>query len=260
MLTRFIKDTKKYMPYAWESAKANMKSDVANSYLYWLWWFLDPLLFMIIYSFVSLVVFDKEIEYLTAFIFIGLSCWNFFQRCVKTSVNLLQKNRGIISKVYLPKYVLVYVVMMEESIKMAISFFLVVITMMIYKIELTVNVLYVLPILLSLYLFTFGCSTLLMNFGVFIQDLENIINAVLRLVFYLSGVFYSIEKISEPYKTILLTFNPMAMIMHEMRECVLYGKNILLVNVLAYLLIGIVLSMAGIFVIYKNENTYIKVM
>lgn len=260
MFKRFIKDTKSYLPYAWETAKANMKSNVANSYLYWLWWFLDPLLFMIIYSFVSLIVFDKQLEYLTSFIFIGLSCWNFFQRCVKSSVNLLQKNKGIISKIYLPKFVLIYVVMLEESIKMMISFLLVIITLILYRIVPTVRIIYALPILFSLYMFTFGISMLLMNFGVFVQDLENIINALLRLVFYLSGVFYSIEKITQPYRTILLTFNPMALIMHEMRECILYGNEIMFVNVLICIVIGVVLAIIGVFVIYKNENTYIKVM
>ena len=43
---RFVKDIKKYWTYAIYSAKAELKSEVASSYLNWLWWILDPLLFM----------------------------------------------------------------------------------------------------------------------------------------------------------------------------------------------------------------------
>ena len=40
---------KKYWKYAIYSSKAQLKAEVANSYLNWLWWVLDPLCFMLIY-------------------------------------------------------------------------------------------------------------------------------------------------------------------------------------------------------------------
>ena len=42
---------KKYWKYAIYSSKAQLKAEVANSYLNWLWWVLDPLCFMLIYVF-----------------------------------------------------------------------------------------------------------------------------------------------------------------------------------------------------------------
>ena len=39
---------------------------------------------------------------------------------------------------------------------------------------------------------TFGISTILLHFGIFVEDLFNVTNIVLKLLFYLSGVFYSI--------------------------------------------------------------------
>ena len=77
-LKRFISDSKKYREYAWEAAKAELKSEVAGSRLSWLWWVLDPMLFMMVYSFVFILVFGKKQDYLASFMFIGLSCWNFF--------------------------------------------------------------------------------------------------------------------------------------------------------------------------------------
>ena len=48
---------KKYWKYAIYSSKAQLKAEVANSYLNWLWWILDPLCFMLIYVFMFGYVF-----------------------------------------------------------------------------------------------------------------------------------------------------------------------------------------------------------
>lgn len=59
-MKRFINDMGKYWEYAKYSAKSSLKSEIANSHLSWLWWILDPLLFMLVYSFVAIIVFGKE--------------------------------------------------------------------------------------------------------------------------------------------------------------------------------------------------------
>ena len=50
MLNRAFHDLKKYFRYSVVSAKSKLRAEVANSYLNWLWWILDPLCFMLIYS------------------------------------------------------------------------------------------------------------------------------------------------------------------------------------------------------------------
>lgn len=259
-MKRFIADTIKYWEYAKCAAKASLKSEVANSHLGWLWWILDPLLFMLIYTFVSVIVFDRTEKYLASFIFIGLTSWNFFQHTVKNSVTQVSKNSAIVSKVYVPKYVLVYIEMMIQTIKMIISYSLVAVTIVIYRIPLTFRVIYIVPILLTLFVFTFGCATILMHFGVFVQDLANVMNALLKLIFYLSGVFYSISRIPEPYRTLLLYFNPVAMVMDGLRQCVLYSANPQFAAIGIWFAIGVVLSVIGVHTIYKYENSYVKVM
>ena len=77
---RFVKDLKRYFRYAVRLAKADLRTEVANSYLDWLWWLIEPFCMMLIYAFVYGVVFQTTEEYFTAFIFIGLTVWSFFLR------------------------------------------------------------------------------------------------------------------------------------------------------------------------------------
>ncbi len=258
---RFIKDNKKYYGYSVRAAKSMLNSEVANSHLNWLWWILDPLLFMLVYAFVAKVVFDKSELYLEAFIFIGLSTWDFFSKTVKQSVKLVTNNKAIVSKVYLPKFILIYSQMMVNFFKMLVALSLVVIVMIAYRVPVSYRLIYILPLFILLILVTFGVSTLCLHFGVFFEDLFNIINAVLRLVFYMSGVFYSIEKnVPEPYKTVLLRFNPIALIMDNLRNCMIYKKDPDFKWMGIWLIVSILLSILGIHTIYRNENTYVKVI
>ena len=49
-MKRFWKDLKSHYRYAIYSAKSELKSEVANSYLNWIWWVLEPFCFMLIYA------------------------------------------------------------------------------------------------------------------------------------------------------------------------------------------------------------------
>ncbi len=262
MLKRFINDSKRYWEVARYSAKSSLKSEVANSHLSWLWWILDPLLFMLVYSFIALIVFGRGEKYFAAFVFIGLSSWTFFSKTVRQSVRLVSQNSSIVSKVYLPKYVLIYSQMCVNGFKMLVSYVLVVGVMVIYQVPISYNILFVIPLFLTLLIMTFGVSTLMLHFGVFIDDLFNIINVLLKLLFYLSGVFYNIanKNIPEPYSSLLLKGNPVAFIMNELRKCMIYSAtpNLKLLGI--WFAVGVLLSVVGVKIIYKYENSYVKVV
>ncbi len=261
MVKRFWNDLKKYFNYVFVSAKSELKSEVANSHLSWLWWILDPLLFMLVYTFISSIVFSQKIQYFPIFVFIGLSCWQFFEKTVKQSVKIVSANSHIVTKVYLPKYILILVKIMSNGFKMIVSFSLVVIMMLIYRVQLSFSILYTIPLLLILLVITFACSTVMLHFGVYVEDLSNVINVLLRLLFYMSGIFYTIKnRLPEPYVTILLKCNPVALIIDGMRECMLYCNAPDYKILSLWLIVGFVVSAIGVRTIYKNENSYVKVV
>ena len=260
-MTRVFDDIKKYKNYIVYAAKSSLKAEVAGSYLGWLWWILDPLLFMFVYMFMALIVFGKGEDYFPLFIFIGLSTWKFFEKCVKGSVRIVAKNKSIVSKVYLPKYLLIIQRMIVNGFKMAVSFALVVIMMFFFKVPFSPLILYVIPLMVVLFLVSFGISAIFMHFGVFVEDLENIITIVLKLLFYMSGIFYNIVKRidNEILVTILQKCNPVAFIISELRNVMLYETQPDLPLLGIWFVIGLVLSVIGISIVYKYENSYVKV-
>lgn len=261
LVRRFTEDIKKYTGFSLVSAKAQLKSEVANSYLNWLWWVLDPICFMLIYTFIFGYVFKASEPYFPVFIFIGLSMWDFFSRMMNQSVKIVKNNKAIVSKVYLPKYILLLTKMWVNAFKMMISFVIVVMMMVFYRVPLSLNVIYCIPSLLLLLLFSFGCASWLLHYGVFVEDLSNVLNIALRIVFYLTGIFYNVAaRIPAPYGEILTICNPMAFFLECMRNSLLYGRTPRLGLMLIWFAISLVLFVTGISRIYRNENSYVKVI
>lgn len=257
----FFQNIKKYYKYAIRSAKAELKSEVSDSYLNWLWWIIEPLCFMLIYAFIFGYVFKAREPYFATFIFIGLTAWDFFSRMLKGSVKLIINNRDLVTKVYIPKYILLlsksFTYLFKMFISLAIAFLLMIIT----NVPLTLNILYIIPILIILYIICFGFGLIIMHFGVFLDDLSNLINIFLRMLLYFSGVFYNIStRLSGEISYYLLRMNPIAFFINELRKVMIYGINPSFEGLFFWFIIGSILCILGIKIIHKNENSYAKVI
>lgn len=258
---RFLSDTKKYKSYILYSTKAKLKAELAGSHFGWIWWILDPLMSMLIYMFVFTVVFKRNTTYVTAFIFLGISLWKFFNTTVTGSVTLVKQNRHTISKVYLPKFTLVVINMLCNGVKLAFAMVIVVILMGYYQIPLSVSMLQIIPVLLLLFLLTFGLSCLFMHAGVYFEDLANFIRISFQLLFYASGVFYPImDALGAELARIMLWCNPVALVLNEARGALLYATGCNWLALGMWFVISILLSVWGVYLIYRNENQYVKMV
>ena len=261
MLERFKADLKKYSKYIKYSTKSQLKSEITGSYLSWMWLIIEPICFMLIYAFIAEVVFKSSVPYFAVFIFIGLTIWSFFQKTLKQSIRLISSNRDTVTKVYLPKFILLITKVTVNGVKFLISFSLVIISMIIFKVPISINVLYFLLVFAVLLVVTFGFSLFFMHFGVFVKDLSNITDIALRMLFYMSGIFFAVEqRVPAPYNAILVKVNPIAACIVEARNVLLFKSSPDFLILGIWGVIGLILCYFGIKTIYKYENTYVKVM
>lgn len=258
---RFFCEIKKYWRFAVYAAKSDLRAEVANSYLNWLWWVLEPLSSMIIYVLVFSVVFKTDEQYFPIFVFSGITMYDFFSRCMSTSVDLIRCNQHIISKVYIPKYILLIQRMLVLAFKMMINWGIVACMMIIYGVKIGPNILFLIPVFLVFFVFCFGCGTYMLHFGVYVSDLANVVSIVLNLMFYLTGIFYNVQKcFPEPFGYFLQRINPVAHLIFCMRKALMYNETPSCIMLGIWLIISILLSIGGLRLIYKNENNYVKVI
>lgn len=258
---RFFRTFIKYWDYACYSAQCTLKTEVANSYLNWIWWLLEPLGMMCVYATVFGVFFHSKEQYYPVFIFIGLTMWNFFNGVLLDSINLIRRRRGIIANVYIPKYMILLSQVLLFGFKMLLSFGIVAIMLLAYRIPIGYHIFTAVGILPVFILFCYGISAVFMNMGVYISDLFDAMKIGLRMLMYLSGIFYSVEKrVPQPYGRLLGKYNPVAFFINSFREAILYNRmpNIKWMGI--WVLASLGLTTLGIWLIGKNENDYVKVI
>lgn len=258
---RFAGDLKKYFAYAVRAARADLRAEVANAYLDWLWWLIEPICTMLIYTLIFGVVFRVSEQYFPIFIFIGITVWEFFSRNVASSVNIVRMNKGIVTKIYMPKYILLLSRMFVNGFKMFVSFVVVAIMMVLFKVPVTINILFLLPVLIVLFMFTFGVGTIMMHYGVYVSDLSYITGIVLNMLMYFTGIFYSISGgIPEPFGSTLEKYNPVAFLISTVRNILLYKTAPSWGHLCLWAFISMILIALGVFTVYSNENSYVKVI
>ena len=250
---------KHYGRYIVYSAKCQLKDEVADSFLNWGWLVLNPVMFMLVYAFVQIAVFGNATEYLASFCFVGLMVWNFFNSTITGSVRIIKRYGSIISKTYVPKYCFLMSAILVNGFKMLVSFVLVLVSLLLYRVPVTPLMLWSVPYLLLLILISFGLSCILLHYGVYFDDLANIVTIGLRLMFFMSGVFYDLEGRLEGNLGLLAErLNPTAFIILQIRRTLIYGQSTNIVWFLLWIAAGVVLSAIGVHLIYKHERTYVK--
>ena len=258
-MKRFIRDMKHYARYMVYSARCTLMDEVAGSFLGWGWLVLNPVMFMLVYAFVQIAVFGNATEYLASFCFVGLTAWNFFNVVVNGSVRLIKRYGPIISKTYVPKFCFVFSSILVAGFKMMVSIAMILFSMLLYRVPVTIRMLWLVPYVLLLMLITFGLACILLHYGVYFEDLANIVTIVMRLMFFLSGVFYDLEGRLQGLLGLLLErLNPTAFVIVQLRRTLLYGQSTNVLWFCIWVVIGLILSIVGIHLIYKHERTYVK--
>ena len=257
----FFKNCKKYWNFCCYSAYCQLNREVAGMKLGWVWWLLEPALFMCVYAFVFSMVFASKMTYMMAYISSGVMLWGFFNRMILGSVSIVKTYSGLLKRVYMPKYVLIVSRMMLSAFKMAIAFLIVIFFLFYYQIPFSLTMLQFIPVLAVYFLFTFGVSLWIMHWGVYLRDLKKIISVLMRVLFYFCGVVYNLNtRLGTGVGKIMLTVNPVARLMHEARNVLLYGKNCSVKHLLLWFVVGIIITITGIQKVTRYERDYLKVI
>lgn len=260
-IKRFILDIKKYGQFMIFAAKADLKAEVANSYLNRLWWLLEPFFNMLVYVIVFGKIMGNSVENYATFVFSALLMWNFFSKTINYSVKCVRNNRDIVTKVYVPKHVLLISNMFLNFFKLLFSLIVLIPMLIIFHVNIGINALWLLMAYALMLLFSFGIGMFLLHYGVYIDDLGYAVGILLQMMMFLSGVFYDVVTgLTSPLNTMMLALNPVAMFIDTMRNALLYNvvSNVPLIAI--WIILSFLISYMGIHLVYKNENGYVKVV
>lgn len=252
-------DLYRYREYIIYHSILLLKVRFAGSYLGVIWIVLEPLAFMVVYTLIVKYMFGISQQYYHVSVLVGLVLWKFIQNSIITGVTSISKSKGIIDQINFPKFIIPTVTILENFFRFFISIILSIIIATISGLPLSLHLLELIPVVIVSFLFTYGITLVIAHFGVYIYDLRNILEILLRLLFYLCPIMW----VSYPKNEILqfiIKLNPITQLIQSFRDIIITSKS---PNYLEL----IIVSATSLFVIYigymlirKKEKNYGKVI
>lgn len=260
-MKRFFHDVRHYWQYMVFSARADLKAEVADSYLNRLWWLLEPFFNMLVYVIVFGQVMGNSVENYATFVFSALLMWNFFNKIVGYSVKLVRSNKDIVTKVYIPKFIILMSNMILNFLKLLFSMLVLVVMLVVFQVHIGINIFWFFPAYTVMMLLAFGAGMIFLHFGVYVDDLSYAVGILLNMLMFLSGIFYDVmATLPEPLNGLMICLNPAAMFVDTMRQALLNNTAANLPILGVWFLIATIMCYVGVHIVYKNENSYVKVV
>jgi ABC-2 type transport system permease protein len=268
--------TDKFMKYRFllrELVIKRIKLQYRNSVLGVLWTFLQPLLTMIVLTFVFSNIFGRNsasvVNY-PVFLLSGRLLYDFYSQSTKRAMKSIRGNASIIKKVYVPKYIYPLSVILSTFVTFIISLSVLALVIGFFNIikkdpvPITPAMFFVVVPILILFVMCLGIGMLLATLDVFFKDIENLYDVFTMLLFYVTPIVYTIDKLGfadGSWQAMILKLNPLCGIIDMFRAAVLHSADFTAYFdpwSLAYcsaFAVGILLLGTGLF--YKLQDKFI---
>lgn len=241
-------------------ASAIIRAEAKNTYLGYLWWLLDPLMFIAVYYVVFGIVLKSKTDNYIVFLLIGILTFQWYQSSINQAASSVFNAGGLIKRLRLPKSIFVFS-------KVIHAFWQFIFVMVIYTLLMTLffglnfsHHYLALPIIIFVQLLVIlGVCMPLASIYPFFPDIKHIIQPVLRAMLFLSGVFFSSEIVPENLR-FWFFLNPMANLIESYRMVLIDNHWPDWSALLKVSCFGIVTAVWGIWILKKRDSDYAKVI
>jgi lipopolysaccharide transport system permease protein len=239
---------------------ADLKAEADRGYLGFLWWIVEPILFMAAFYVVFGIVMQRGEEGFVYFLLTGLIIWKWFGQSVSMASNSLLAHKNLINQVKLPVVIFPSISVGTTTVKFSIVFILLLIFLVISGGGKPSLYWLLLPIIICIQ-FIFILSICFISAAIVpvFPDLRLIIDNGLLLLFFLSGVFFDIESLPEDI-TALVYINPMAMLIDAYRSVLLHAEPPRFDLLFAVVIASIILLVGGFQILRKLNPVYPRIV
>ena len=226
-LVKEIKAIIKWKGLLGQMVSREIKARYKQSILGYFWVILNPFFQMLVMSFAFSVIMRiptnaaSNIPY-SIFLFVALLPWILFSNSLSSASASLVGAANLITKVYFPRTILVLSTVLAKIVDFLFALIVLILYMIIYRIPINFNILWVIPIFFIQQIFTLGLSFFFAAANLLYRDIQYLLGLVLTLWMYLTPIIYPADIVPERYK-ILFQLNPMAVITNAYRQTVLGG-------------------------------------
>jgi ABC-2 type transport system permease protein len=223
-------DPKRLLRLTWTLATTDFKLKFFGSFLGYLWQLVNPLmLFGVLFLVFSFALnLDQGVRYYPVALLLGIVLFSFLSEATTSAVRSLMTREPLVRKVDFPRLAVPMASVLTATFNLLLNLVPVLIFLLASGATPGVGwLLFLLP-LSALILFAFGMAMILSVGFVRFRDIEPIWSVVLQILFYASGVFYTVDTIAgQKHGQLLVDLflsNPFASILAFARHTLVDGS------------------------------------
>lgn len=218
-----IKTLFSYRELLFSLTKKELKVKYRGSALGFFWSLLNPILTMLVYSFVFSIVLRAGIKEFAIFLICALLPFNFLSNSVNYGASSIIGNSNLVNKIYFPREIIPLSIVFTNLINFffELAALFIVLGIMGYKFYMY---LYLLPIIIFIQFFLVVGMTLLVSaLNVFFRDLQHLITIIMMVWFFGTPIIYPLSMVPERFQYII-KINPMTIYAAYYRNIFYYVK------------------------------------
>ena len=251
----------------WQMIRRDITMRYRGSIIGVAWSFVTPMLMLIVYTFVFAVVFkarmggganESRVDFALN-LFAGLTVFGFFSDVVSHAPRQVISNRNYVKRVVFPLEILSWVSLGSGLVRSLISLTILLLAQLIIHQSLAWTVVLFPLVLLPLIFASLGIAWFLAALGVYIRDIGQVTEVFIRILMFLSAIFYPVSALPERLQP-WLRLNPLLVTIDESRKVLLRGTlpdwNWLGIA----LVIGIAIALGGFWWFQKTRKGFADVI
>jgi lipopolysaccharide transport system permease protein len=185
----------------------NLRSKYIDSMSGILWAFINPLLIMLVITFVFSKIMKTDMKHFPLLVLSALLPWNFFSNSITESATSISSNINILRQFVMLKETIPLSVVIANLINLSFGFVIILPVFIIFNMGIIRYLIFLPLIMLLHFIFTLGISMALSIINVYFKDLSQLLGTVLMFLFWLTPVFYPIDMIPHEYHWFIIA-NP----------------------------------------------------
>ena len=238
--------------------KHELRSQQMGTLLGNVWHLLNPILSIAVYALIFGVILkvDRGVNNFVSFVAVGVFIFSFTQKSVITGSQSLIKNRGLIRSISFPRALLPITSVTTEFLAFLPGLLVMFITCLATGTRPQLSWLLVPILLIVHFIFNTGVTLIAARATTHFNDVKNILPFVFRLLFYGSGVLFSVDAyVTNDLVRSLFAINPIFDLLEIYRWAIL-GGDVSFVEVIGLLLWTVAFFTFGIFWFRQGESSY----
>jgi len=221
-----LRNLLKYRQLIQSLVARELKARYRGSVLGFVWSFINPLLLLLIYTFVFSIVLPARVENLdpyALFLFCGILPWTWFSQSVLESSNVLIAGGNLIKKVLFPAEVLPVVSVLANMVHFFLGLPILAAFLLYYRhVPVPLDLLWFPVVVLVQLVFTLGFAFLVSALTVHFRDFKDILSNLMTFWFFATPIIYPMAEAAKRGGKIYLDLNPMTHLMISYQEILFY--------------------------------------